>query len=140
MEQRDYLKDQIDQMGKALAKVLSDLMGLKTKNEPQSALNQVSQQLKTQVDLDLDKLLKFSTDERQVFLENDTFNAANLEKLAKILKEMGNLAAENRADYVSAYFKLALELLNSADEKSKAISLERIQEKQNLEKLIEQYA
>ena len=140
MEQRDYLKDQIDQMGKALAKVLSDLMGLKTKNEPQGALNQVNQQLKTQVDLDLDKLLKFSTDERQVFLENDTFNAANLEKLAKILKEMGNLAAENRADYVSAYFKLALELLNSADEKSKAISLERIQEKQNLEKLIEQYA
>lgn len=140
MEQRDYLKAQIDQMGKALAKILSDLMGLKTKNEPQGALNQVNQQLKTQVDLDLDKLLKFSADERQVFLESDTFNAANLEKLAKILEEMGNLAAENRADYVSAYFKLALELLNSADEISKAISLERIQEKQNLEKLIEQYA
>ncbi|HKK59601.1 MAG TPA: hypothetical protein VJ937_08995 [Salinivirga sp.] len=140
MEQRDYLKDQIDQMGKALAKILSDLMGLKTKNEPQSALVETNQQLKTQVDLDLDKLMRVTADERQAFLDRESFNAANLETLAEILKEMGTNAVAKDANYVTEYFKVALELLNLADQKSEAISLERIQKKQTLEKLIEQYA
>ncbi|WP_462281791.1 hypothetical protein [Salinivirga cyanobacteriivorans] len=140
MEQRDYLKDQIDQMGKALAKILSDLMGLRTKIEPQNVFTHINQQLKTQVDLDLDRLLTISADERKNFLKKDLFNAANLETLAEILKEMGTKAVAKDANYVTEYFKVALELLNLADQKSEAISLERIQKKQTLEKLIEQYA
>ena len=33
MEQRDYLKKQIDQLGKVLAKAFSDLLGLKNSGQ-----------------------------------------------------------------------------------------------------------
>ncbi len=140
MEQRDYLKDQIDQMGKVLAKILGDLMGLKTKNDPQRTLTHVDQELKTQVDFELENFLKMSADERRVYAEREVFAASNLETLAEILREMGAVASENSSNYVSDYFKAARDMLNCADEKSGAISLERIQKKQTLENLIEQHA
>lgn len=140
MEQRDYLKDQIDQMGKVLAKILGDLMGLKTKNDPQKTLAHVDQELKTQVDFELENFLKMSADERRVYAEREVFAASNLETLAEILREMGAVASENSSNYVSDYFKAARDMLNCADEKSGAISLERIQKKQTLENLIEQHA
>lgn len=86
MEQQDYLKKQIDQLGQVLAKILSDLLGLKNKGQINNGIELTNQTLKTEIDFDIQELLDIPTDDfvntlkKQKNLTND-----NLAKLAEIL-------------------------------------------------------
>lgn len=57
MEQRDYLKKQIDQLGQVLAKIFSDLLGLKNSGQINAGLEITSQALKNELDIDIQALL-----------------------------------------------------------------------------------
>ena len=46
MEQQDYLKKQIDQLGKVLGKIFSDLFGLKSNGQINAGLEITNQTLK----------------------------------------------------------------------------------------------
>lgn len=95
MEQQDYLKKQIDQLGQALAKIFSDLLRLKNNGQINAGLEITNQTLKTELDFDIQNLLDIPTDKfidtltTQKNLTND-----NLDKLAEILL----LIADNRQD------------------------------------------
>ena len=95
MEQQDYLKKQIDQLGQALAKIFSDLLGLKNNGQINAGLEITNQTLKNELDFDIQDLLDIPTDKfidtltTQKNLTND-----NLDKLAEILL----LIADNRQD------------------------------------------
>ncbi len=86
MEQQDYLKKQIDQLGQVLAKILSDLLGLKNKGQINNGIELTNQTLKTEIDFDIQELLDIPTDDfvntlkKQRNLTND-----NLAKLVEIL-------------------------------------------------------
>ncbi len=86
MEQQDYLKKQIDQLGQVLAKILSDLLGLKNKGQINNEIELTNQTLKTEIDFDIQELLDIPTDDfvntlkKQKNLTND-----NLAKLVEIL-------------------------------------------------------
>lgn len=86
MEQQDYLKKQIDQLGQVLAKILSDLLGLKNKGQINNGIELTNQTLKTEIDFDIQELLDIPTDDfvntlkKQKNLTND-----NLAKLVEIL-------------------------------------------------------
>lgn len=93
MEQQDYLKKQIDQLGQVLAKIFSDLLGLKNNGQINAGLEITNQTLKNELDFDIQDLLDIPTDKfidtltTQKNLTND-----NLDKLAEILL----LIADNR--------------------------------------------
>ena len=57
MEQRDYLKDQIDAVGKALGKVLVIILGLKSEGKQEQAVQLSWQTLKEEIDVELKELL-----------------------------------------------------------------------------------
>lgn len=86
MEQRDYLKKQIDQLGQVLAKILSDFLGLKNSGEINAGIEMTNQTLKNELDFNIQDILDIPTDKfidtikRQKDLTNE-----NIEKLAQIL-------------------------------------------------------
>ncbi|MCZ2224118.1 MAG: hypothetical protein LC122_10880 [Chitinophagales bacterium] len=86
MEQQDYLKKQIDQLGQVLAKIFSDLLGLKNSGQINAGLEITNQTLKSEIDFDIQELLDITTGDfvntlkKQKNLTND-----NLAKLAEIL-------------------------------------------------------
>lgn len=91
MEQRDYLKRQIDQLGKVLGKVIADLLGLRQGNASLKGVEIVSQAFKDEIDLDLELLLSVETDDLIDFLITEKgFNEENLDKLAEILFMISN--------------------------------------------------
>lgn len=91
MEQRDYLKRQIDQLGKVLGKVIADLLGLRQGNASLKGVEIVSQAFKDEIDLDLELLLSVETDDLIDFLiTGKGFNEENLDKLAEILFMISN--------------------------------------------------
>jgi hypothetical protein len=53
MEQRDYLKKQIDQLGQVLAKLFSDLLGLTNSGQINAGLEITDQTLKNELDFDV---------------------------------------------------------------------------------------
>ena len=56
MEQRDYIKRQIEQIGILLGRMLSTLLGLRSGGDTGSAIQQICGELKDELDIDIDSL------------------------------------------------------------------------------------
>jgi hypothetical protein len=86
MEQQDYLKKQIDQLGQVLQKMFSDLIGKKNSGQISSGIELTSQHLKNELDLDLQSLLDIPTEDFvNTLMVHKNMTNSNLEKIAEIL-------------------------------------------------------
>ena len=86
MEQEDYLKRQIDQLGCVLGKILTDLTGPGTRGQVNESIGTVSQALKAALDLNLDELVAIPAGNFiDVLKERRNMSSDNFEKLAAIL-------------------------------------------------------
>jgi hypothetical protein len=86
MEQEDYLKKQIDQLGRVLGKILSDLLGYMSRGEAAQGIEAVRRDLKTGLGLDVDELLSLPAGQFLETLRTEKkLNSAALEKLSEIL-------------------------------------------------------
>ncbi len=56
MEQRDLLKDQIDQLGKVLAKILSDFLGLKAKGQASHGVEISNHRFQRELEINIERL------------------------------------------------------------------------------------
>lgn len=134
MEQRDLLKDQIEQLGKVLAKILSDFFGLKSKVNIAQTIEISNKHLKSELDIDIEKLVAYDKNKLREYLNTRKFTEIHLETLSDYLTEVGKNKT-TRAD-AELYLKKAVDLLEYADEISKTISFERINKKDNIEKML----
>ncbi len=122
MEQRDYLKKQIDQLGQVLAKIFSDLLGLKNSGQINAGLEITSQALKNELNIDIQALLDIPTDNfidtltTQKNLTND-----NLDKLAEILL----LIADNRQDDNKKLYEKCLTIYEYLEKVENIYTLDR---------------
>lgn len=122
MEQRDYLKKQIDQLGQVLAKIFSDLLGLKNSGQINAGLEITSQALKNELNIDIQALLNIPTDNfidtltTQKNLTND-----NLDKLAEILL----LIADNRQDDNKKLYEKCLTIYEYLEKVENIYTLDR---------------
>jgi hypothetical protein len=57
MEQRDLLKDQIEQLGKVLAKVLADIIGFKGQGQAVEGIQKTNEALQEEADINIESLL-----------------------------------------------------------------------------------
>jgi hypothetical protein len=86
LEQEDFIKRQIDQLGRALEKILSGLMRLKVRGQTSQGIESVSQDLKTELGLNLEDLTLIPTESfLTTLLDTRKFSDNNFEQLAEIM-------------------------------------------------------
>lgn len=128
MEKRDYLIDQIEQLGQALAKIFSKLMGFKSQGKMPEAIEMTSISLKTELDLDLVELAAIDAGDFVLRMKEDTrFNYANLEILADILyhiaDDINQANPDSRQD--QDFYRKSLKIYNYLNERDLTYSFER---------------
>jgi hypothetical protein len=82
----DYFKKQIDQLGKVLAQLIADMIGLKAQGQETEMVAVVDKALKNELGLDISALIAIPQDQFINELKSQTdINDSNLNSLAEIL-------------------------------------------------------
>lgn len=126
MENRDLLKDQIEQLGKVMAKILSDFIGLKSNNDVDQQIKISNDRFQNELDIDIEKLLSLQKTKLRLYTNKRKLNHCHLETLSAYFKEVGLEKLKTSKSQGRLYLVKALVLLEIADEVSKTISLDRI--------------
>ena len=134
---RDLLVEQAEQLGKALGKVFSDLLRLKSTGKVALGIEVSNQQLKTEVDIDVKQILASDKATLKAYFMDRRFIPHHLEILSAYLKEAGEYKITTEPIEAKAYLQKALELLDIADETTQTISFVRIDKKKVIEELIQ---
>jgi len=103
MQQEDWLIRQINQLGRVLGKILSDLLGLKTQGKVGEGIEAAEQALKNELDLNIDDLTTIPT-----------------ERFIKTLQEGKKLSEDDFDKLADIFFLIAEELSQrGTDDKKK---------------------
>lgn len=138
MEQRDLIKDQIDQLGKVLAKILSDFLGLNTNSDFSQAVEVTNDAIKSKLDIDIEGMLSLSKEELLAYLADTMLNAEHLSNLAEYFTQIGKSMSDLDKDKAKVYFEKAVELLDISDEVSKTTSFNSMHKKDEIKKHLQQ--
>tara|TARA_B100000780_G_C21021125_1_gene409264 strand:- start:79 stop:495 length:417 start_codon:yes stop_codon:yes gene_type:complete len=136
MEQRDLLKDQIEQLGNALTKILSDFLGMSSKGQTSKAIEIANESFQNQLDIDIQKVLTLSATDLMKYLQDRNLTADHIEIIADYLKASGTAELEEDKQKIQLKLDKALELLQIADDVSQAVSFSRIQKKKEIQELL----
>lgn len=137
MEQRDLIKEQIEELGRVLGKILADFLRLKTSGKVSAGIEISNQQLKNKLDLDIGKLLELNKTQLKKYLSDRNLNSNHIEILSKYLEEIGlRKIGENKME-ADKYLNKTLTLLELTDEMSKSASFERINRKNKIKNLLQ---
>ncbi len=136
MEQRDYLKDQVEEMGRVLGKVLADFLGLKNTGKVTEGIKLANQAFKSQLDIEPNLLLSLTKEELKQYCLARKLNATHLDHLSNYLQEVGEFNRNTDNEYGMKCLTTALLLLTLSDELSNSLSFERIERKNHLSTLL----
>lgn len=96
MEQEDYLQRQIDQLGRVLGKLLSNLLALKNKGQTSIGIEIADQTLKQQLDLNIQEIIDIKTaDLIKILKAEKNFTNEYLAQLAEILYVLADDSPDN---------------------------------------------
>ena len=137
MEQRDLIKDQIEQLGKVLAKILSNFLGMADKNNVSNGIETTNQQLKNELNIDIEKILSLAKEELKNYLSTLQLNEEHLETLSEYFEEIGIREIKTNKAKSKLYLEKAIELLDIANEISSTFSLNRITKKNEIKNVLQ---
>jgi len=138
MQQRDILKDQIEQLGQAIGKAISHFFGLKNEGEILQGIEAANEVLQNELDLNVEELVNLPTEKLNKYFTENKYTGAQIEQLAKYLFEVGEYERSNKQIEALQFYKAALELLQVAGSKSKVFSLERSQQEDKINAIIKE--
>ena len=127
MQQRDILKDQIEQAGKVLGKILADFLNLKSNTNETLAFETAKEELKIQMDVDMELLFSLNVLELRSYFAERNFSTHHMEQLADFLSGLKD-NSQNQ--------KLALRLLTLIDDISETLDLGRLQKQEQLKRVL----
>ena len=137
MEQRDIIKDQIEQVGKTLGKLIAKFLDLKTMGEVNDAIQVTNRELKEEIKIDVKTLLSLDKKDLKISLKQKHFGEKSLEDLSDYFRTIGE-SKINHPSEAKVYFEKAIELLELADEVSAMFSLNRMYKRKKLKTLIKE--
>ena len=132
MIQRDIIQQQIEQLGRALGKIITGFLGLKTQGNVMEGFKIANQQFKNELDMDIDKLLALDKVSMMDYLEDKPFTSDHLGQIAEYIEVLGDHQSDNAAR--TNAFGTAINLLEIANERSATYDMERQIKRQFLEK------
>lgn len=123
MFQEDYLLRQINQLARALGKLVFDFIGIKNTGLIEEYHQVADKILKEEIDYNLTELLDIPDDEfMSHLLRKDGFNDTNLNLLADLFYEMGSYLPKKEA---LTYLKKAFILYQYVENHDSTYSFER---------------
>ena len=94
MQQRDIIKDQIEQISRILAKALNELLGF-SGGDPNEGIELSQKELESELDINLAEMIKWDQEELNQFLSNRNFDAQSAEKFADYLSNWAQVLSKN---------------------------------------------
>jgi hypothetical protein len=128
-EKRDYLMQQIEQMGQVLAQMLAYLLGMKMTGNASLSLDEIRQTYHDRLNLPLDLILETPKEKIiRLLTEKVKYMDRHLEKMGDVLSETGDLYSA-AGDQVSAkdLRGKALVIYTHLQDTEKTFSMERMQ-------------
>jgi hypothetical protein len=128
-EKRDYLMQQIEQMGQVLAQMLAYLLGMKVTGNASLSLDEIRQTYHDRLNLPLDLILETPKEKIiRLLTEKVKYMDRHLEKMGDVLSETGDLYSA-AGDQVSAkdLRGKALVIYTHLQDTEKTFSMERMQ-------------
>ena len=128
-EKRDYLMQQIEQMGQVLAQMLAYLLGIKGRGSASLSLEEMRQQFDDRLNLPLDLILDTPREKIIELLTGKVkYMDRHLEKMGDVLNETGDLylSAGHEKSAEDLWAK-ALQIYEHLQETDKSFSMERMQ-------------
>ena len=134
MIQRDIIQQQIEQLGRALGKIITGFLGLKTAGNVMEGFRVANQQFKKALDIDIDQLLEMDKALLTDYLKDKHFTSTHLEEIAGYVEVLGDHQSDNAAK--TNAFGTALNLMELANEQSEVFDMNRQFKLHQLEKKI----
>ena len=135
MQQRDFLMRQIEQMAQAFAALIRRLLGMKTENTEKETELATNELLKEQLNTSIKELLSIPIGEISEFIVKEKgLDESNLEVFADLLI-LNAKVKSNHTDQLKLY-KIALEVYQWIDSKSRTFSMERQNKIQEIEEFL----
>jgi len=128
LEQEDFLKRQIDQLGRVLGKILADLSGLKVRGHMNEGIEAASQVLKTELGFNTGDLALIPADGfLQTLLETGKFSDSNFEQLAELMFLIAEELHSRNTDVgkMNNLYERSLIIYEILDQVSPTYSIER---------------
>jgi hypothetical protein len=135
MYRRDYLKKQIDELGRVLNALLSDLLKLKNSGNTSGGVEATNEVLQNELAIDLSQLLSIPDDTFIDELKKKQITDDNLNRLAEILLILADDANEQDAQKDLLY-KKSLLLLEHVQRSDSTYSMERHEKIERIKKII----
>jgi len=131
MEQQDYLKKQIDQLGQVLAQLLGDILGLKNQGKKSECISLVDKTLENELDINLSGLKEIPKDKIIATLQKgENVNIENLDRLAEIIHAVA--VEEQDIELKNKYLEHSLTILEYIEQNDTTYSITRHQRMTNI--------
>lgn len=131
--------DQIEQMNKVFARMLSDFLGLKSQGKTSLGIEYVSQTLKNELDLDTDLITELSTDELTTYFQQRKLIPGHMEKLIKLMTEAGEYKLSTDMQAAISTFESIIKMYTILDSISDTLSFERIKEEARIRSILHNF-
>lgn len=124
MQQRDYLKDQIEQLGKVLAQLFAKVVGYEGEALSPSVSDELQQVFSEELDFDLEKALELDGSAFKQELLDGRWHDTHLESFAKTLLALSktDTSTTNRRNHLEK----ALIVMEVIEVQSRSISFQQM--------------
>lgn len=129
--------DQIEQMGKVIAALLSGFLDLKSQGKISLAIEVTRRQMKEELDIDVELMMRLSEQELKSYFEERKLMQYHLDKLATYFLEVGESLIEDQRE-AKKYPMKANQLLDLSADFTKTLSLDQMNTKQRINNLLKQ--
>ena len=136
MIQRDIIQQQIEALGRVLGKIVTAFLGLKSQGKVAEGFQIANQQFKSELDIDIDKLLGFDKAALADFFEAQPITSGHLEQIADYVTELGEHQSDTAAK--TNAFNCAYNLVELANAKSDTFDMNRQLKVNQLKEKIDQ--
>ena len=136
MERRDLIKDQIEQLGRALGAILARFLGTKAAGNVTQGIEIANESLQSQLDLDVDLIITLDTPELEKYLSQRKLSSEHLETLADYFIAWADSVATADPEKARSRYQTVLRLYDIIDAWSDLYSLERFEKERRIRELL----
>ena len=138
MVQRDYLEVQIEQLGRALGRIVAEFPGTRARGSVSEAIEVTNESLKAQLDLDVDCLVGQNTSNLANYLAQRNLSGERLAPLAEYLVALAEHKMATHRSQALAVYRSVLQLYEIMDTTTDLRSLERFAQEEKINRILEQ--